>query len=105
LIQPEHWRERHRSTRCRAAQSLNRPGISIPCARLRAYKESTLQIAPYWLGSNSGRVKRHPKTEYFCVFTRPRPSVSKRTTQGVLRGGRCKKNFWHCSLKRVADIR
>ncbi|MGF6899064.1 hypothetical protein P3T22_000306 [Paraburkholderia sp. GAS348] len=26
-----------------------------------------------WAGSNSGRVKRHPKTEYFCVFTQLRP--------------------------------
>jgi len=35
-------------------------------------KESTCQIALYWLGSNSGRVKQRPETEYFCVFTQPR---------------------------------
>lgn len=37
-------------------------------------KRATLQIALYRLGSDVGRVKRHLKTEYFCVFTLPRPN-------------------------------
>jgi hypothetical protein len=48
---------------------------SRPCenaCRTWHSKKSTLQIASYRLGSTSGRVKRHPETEYFCFFTRPR---------------------------------
>lgn len=40
---------------------------------MRFSKKSALQIALYWLGSDLERVKRHPKAEYFCVFTQPRP--------------------------------
>jgi transposase len=32
-------------------------------------KKATLQIASYWLSDDLRRVKRHPKTEYFRVFT------------------------------------
>jgi hypothetical protein len=45
-------------------------------------QKSTLQIAPYRLGSNLGRVRRPPKTEYFCVFTQPRP-ISVGRQQGL----------------------
>ncbi|SEE68799.1 hypothetical protein SAMN02787142_4385 [Burkholderia sp. WP9] len=51
-----------------------------PCENARSMRhpeKSTLQIALYWLGSHSGRVKRHPKTLHFRVFTRVRRETGK----------------------------
>lgn len=39
------------------------PRLCENARRTLPSKNSTLQIALYWLGSSPGRVKRHPKTE------------------------------------------
>jgi hypothetical protein len=54
-----------------------RPRLCENACWMRFSKKSALQIALYWPGSDLGRVKRHLKTEYFCVFTRVRRETGK----------------------------
>ena len=54
------------------------PRLCENARRMRRSKKSTLQIASYRAASNSGRVKRHRKTEYFCVLTQARSTMDNR---------------------------